>query len=227
VVAAARDQHAGDLIAASASASSTEIGTGKAREQLERFGRGLERARSELENGRSLGYVTITTVMLPGGLVAHYQRRIDEGDDASRRRDAERVLEDLRSLCRAVQAYEEREDSPTLAGFLDQARGLHARELSPGEEDRRITVSTIHRAKGTEAALVILAGCEERLLPSWRSLETPEQLQEERRLFYVACTRAKDRLYVTHAATRGSRQTGGPSRFLAEAGLTEPPASAA
>ena len=77
------------------------------------------------------------------------------------------MLEDLRSLCRAVQAYEEREDSPTLTGFLEHARGLHARELTPGQ-DRRITVSTIHRAKGTEARVVILAGCEERLLPSWR-----------------------------------------------------------
>ncbi|MGH2887363.1 MAG: 3'-5' exonuclease, partial [Solirubrobacteraceae bacterium] len=69
--------------------------------------------------------------------------------------------------------------------------------------------------------LVILAGCEERLLPSWRSLDIAEQLQEERRLFYVACTRARDRLYVTHAANRGGRQTAGPSRFLAEAGLLE------
>jgi DNA helicase-2/ATP-dependent DNA helicase PcrA len=171
--------------------------------------------------------VAITAVTLPGALVQHYQQLAEQCADAGRRRDAERVLEDLRSLCRAVQAYEERGDSPTLAGFLEDARALHARELSPGEEDRRVTASTIHRAKGTEAALVFLAGCEERLLPSWRSLETPEQLHEERRLFYVACTRAKDRLYVTHAATRGGRQTGGPSRFLAEAGLIEPPPSPA
>jgi DNA helicase II / ATP-dependent DNA helicase PcrA len=68
---------------------------------------------------------------------------------------------------------------------------------------------------------VILAGCEERLLPFWRSLEIAEQLQEERRLFYVACTRAKDRLYVTHAAERGGRPTAGPSRFLTEAGLLD------
>lgn len=129
------------------------------------------------------------------------------------------MLEDLRSLCRAVQAYEERDGSPTLSGFLEHARGLHTREMSAGQEDRRITLSTIHRAKGTEATLVVLAGCEERLLPSWRTLESDEQLQEERRLFYVACTRAKDRLYVTHAAMRGGRQTGGPSRFLTEAEL--------
>ena len=66
---------------------------------------------------------------------------------------------------------------------------------------------------------MVLAGSEERLLPSWRSFENAEQLQEERRLFYVACTRAKDRLYVTHAAMRGGRETGGASRFLSEAGL--------
>jgi DNA helicase-2/ATP-dependent DNA helicase PcrA len=223
IVARARAEHAGDLIAASA-APGAEVAQRKAREQLERFGHGLELARTELKDGRSLGHVTISTVTMPGGLVAHYQALAEHGSDPVQRRDAERVLEDLRSLCRAVQAYEERHDRATLSGFLEHARGLHARELTPGEEDRRITVSTIHRAKGTEARLVILAGCEERLLPSWRSLETPEQLQEERRLFYVACTRAKDRLYITHAASRGGRDTGGPSRFLHEAALLERPA---
>ena len=222
LVARARERHAGDLIAASANgATLAEIGSRKAREQLERFGSGLERARSELQAGRSLGHVTITTVMLPGGLVAHYQAQAQHGADPGQRRDAERVLEDLRSLCRAAQAYEQRDPSPTLSGFLEHARGLHARELSAGEQDRRITLSTIHRAKGTEATLVILTACEERLLPSWRALATPRQLEEERRLFYVACTRAKDRLHVTHAARRNGRETAGPSRFLAEAGLLE------
>jgi DNA helicase-2/ATP-dependent DNA helicase PcrA len=53
-----------------------------------------------------------------------------------------------------------------------------------------VTVSTIHRSKGTEATLVILLGCEEQLLPSWQSLASPdpEALCEERRLFYVAAT---------------------------------------
>ena len=70
----------------------------------------------------------------------------------------------------------------------------------------------------------MLLACEERLLPSWRALASPdpERLAEERRLFYVAATRAKDRLVITHAATRGGRPTGGPSRFLAEAGLLDP-----
>ena len=94
----------------------------------------------------------------------------------------------------------------------------------PASEDERVTVSTIHRAKGTEATLVVLLGCEEELLPAWRSLRTAdgERLAEERRLFYVAATRAKDRLLITHTQTRNGRPTGGPSRFLTEAGLHEP-----
>ena len=115
---------------------------------------------------------------------------------AEQRRDAERVLEDLRSLCRAAQAFEDQHGTAaSLTGFLEHAAGLHAQEITAGE-DRRITVSTIHRAKGTEAQLVILLGCEEQLLPSWRALASPdpEDLAEERRLFYVAATRAKDRL---------------------------------
>jgi DNA helicase II / ATP-dependent DNA helicase PcrA len=222
VIAQARARQNRDLIATIADAISlAEVRSTKAREELERFGRGRERARAELEAGRSLGHVAIATMMLPGGLVPHYQRLAEHGASATARRDAERVLEDLRSLCRAVQAYDEREASPTLSGFLEHARGLHARELAPGQEDPRITLSSIHRAKGAEAMLVIVAGCEERLLPSWRALESDQQPQEERRLFYVACTRAKDRLYLTHAASRRGRPTAGPSRFLTEAGLLE------
>src|SRR5262249_25260617 len=137
------------------------------------------------------------------------------------RRDGERVLEDLRSLCRAAQTHAEKiGTAASITGFLEHATGLHAEEIRPGE-DLRITVSTIHRAKGTEAQLVLLLGCEEQLLPSWRSLQSPapEALEEERRLFYVAATRAKDHLVLTRCHIRGGRATGGPSRFLAEAGL--------
>ena len=159
--------------------------------------------------------------MLPGGLVGYFEQRRDRSPNPQQRRDAERVLEDLRSLCRAAQAFEEHHgERASLPAFLEHAAGLHAQELTAGE-DRRITVSTIHRAKGTEAALVALLACEERLLPSWRALESAdgEDLAEERRLFYVAATRAKDRLLITHAALRGGRPTAGPSRFLTEAGL--------
>jgi DNA helicase II / ATP-dependent DNA helicase PcrA len=221
LVAWAREQHGGDLIAASASADALDgIRAQSARLRLTEFGAALGQIRDELGAGRSLGHVVIATVTMPCGLVRHFQYQRDHAPSPDRRRDAERVLEDLRSLCRAAQAFDEHQERATLGGLLDQAAGLHAQEIDAAS-DRRITVSTIHRAKGTEALAVALLGCEEQLLPSWRSIcsPDPERLAEERRLFYVAATRAKDRLLITHVAERGRRPTGGPSRFLEEAGL--------
>ena len=221
LVAWAREQHRGDLIAASASADALDgIRAQSARLRLTEFGAALEQIRDELGAGRSLGHVVIATVTMPGGLVRHFQHQRDHAPSPDRRRDADRVLEDLRSLCRAAQAFDEHQERATLGGLLDQAAGLHAQEIDAAN-DRRITVSTIHSAKGTEALAVALLGCEEQLLPSWRSISSPdpERLAEERRLFYVAATRAKDRLLITHVAERGRRPTGGPSRFLEEAGL--------
>ena len=229
LVAWAREHHRGDLIAASARAGEHDgIRTQAARMRMVEFGAALEQVRAELAAGRSIGHVVIATVTMPGGLVRHYQHQRDHTPDPDRRRDAERVLEDLRSLCRAAQAHDEHDEHATLTGFLEQAAGLHSQEVDAAS-DRRITVSTIHRAKGTEAQAVALLGCEEELLPSWRSISSPdpERLAEERRLFYVAATRAKDRLLITHVAERGRRPTGGPSRFLAEAGLQQTASSLA
>ena len=229
LVAWAREHHRGDLIAASARAGEHDgIRTQAARMRMVEFGAALEQVRVELAAGRSIGHVVIATVTMPGGLVRHYQHQRDHTPDPDRRRDAERVLEDLRSLCRAAQAHDEHDEHATLTGFLEQAAGLHSQEVDAAS-DRRITVSTIHRAKGSEAQAVALLGCEEELLPSWRSISSPdpERLAEERRLFYVAATRAKDRLLITHVAERGRRPTGGPSRFLAEAGLQQTASSLA
>jgi DNA helicase II / ATP-dependent DNA helicase PcrA len=229
LVAWAREHHRGDLIAASARASEHDgIRAQAARMRMVEFGAAIEQVRFELAVGRSIGRVVIATATMPGGLVRHHQHQRDHTPDPDRRRDAERVLEDLRSLCRAAQAYDEHDQDATLTGFLEQAAGLHSQEVDAAN-DRRITVSTIHRAKGTEAQAVALLGCEEELLPSWRSVSSPdpERLAEERRLFYVATTRAKDRLLITHVAERGRRPTGGPSRFLAEAGLDQVPSSLA
>ena len=172
VVALARDTHHGDLIAASAHANAIEsirspaVASGSSGSATD----STAPAASCATAARS-GTSSIAAVMLDGGLVAHHQHRRDNSPKPEERQDAERVLEDLRSLCRAAQAYEERHlDNPTLTGFLEHAAGLHAHEIAAGEQDRRITVSTIHRAKGTEAQLVVLLGCEERLLPSWRAL---------------------------------------------------------
>jgi len=136
-------------------------------------------------------------------------------------RDTARVLEDLRSLCRAAHTYErEHSDDATLAGFLEQTRVDDVDALT-AEEDLRLTVATIHSAKGTEAQVVFVLGCEERRLPSSHAIEgsDPLAVEEERRLFYVATTRAKDRLVLTTAQERFGSPAAGLSRFVAEAGL--------
>ncbi|HWD69432.1 MAG TPA: UvrD-helicase domain-containing protein, partial [Solirubrobacteraceae bacterium] len=122
VVGWARDRHRGDLIAASAGAAALEgLPNQAARERLVEFGQGLAQVRSELEAGRSLGHVVIAVVTGPGGLVRHYEHLRDHSPNHDRRADAERVLEDLRSLCRAAQAFEEQNEQATLTGFLEHA----------------------------------------------------------------------------------------------------------
>ncbi|HYI15496.1 MAG TPA: 3'-5' exonuclease, partial [Thermomicrobiales bacterium] len=88
-----------------------------------------------------------------------------------------------------------------------------------GDEADKVTLITLHAVKGLEFSVVFLTGVEEGLLPHQRSIqENPAMLEEERRLFYVGITRAKERLYLTHAFRRsrfGSFEPSLPSSFLA------------
>lgn len=223
IVALARERDDGELICCCESEEAPGLLPAEpAREKLRNFARGLAGARGELGQGRSLAHVTVAALTMRGGLVPYHQQIRDRSPSARRRRDAERVLEDLRSLVRHVQAYEQRDQNATLSGFLELAAGLGSRQLEDGQPDDRVTVSTIHRSKGGEGRLVIVLGCEERLLPIRHALETAgtSALEEERRLFYVACTRAKDSLMLSYCAVRDGRPTGGASRFLAEAELS-------
>jgi DNA helicase-2/ATP-dependent DNA helicase PcrA len=113
----------------------------------------------------------------------------------------------------------------TLTDFLaDVALVSDVDNLSDGVDAP--TLLTLHSAKGLEFPLVFVTGLEEGLLPHSRSLDDPEELAEERRLLYVGMTRAKDRLYLTHAFSRarfGTSDTSAPSRFLVDipSGLVE------
>lgn len=87
-------------------------------------------------------------------------------------------------------------------------------------QDDAVTVATIHAVKGLEFNCVFVAGLDEKILPIQRSMDDESEMEEERRLMYVAITRAKERLYLTRAASRymyGSRDYMVPSRFLKEA----------
>ena len=229
VVAWARERHGGDLIAASARADELDgIRAQAARGRLIEFGAGLDQVRRELAAGRSIGHVVIATVTLPGGLVRHYQHQRDHTPDP----DAAGTPSGCSRTCARCAAPRRPTTSTTRTrrspGSSSRPPASTPRRSTPpptgGSPSRRST-----GRKGTEAQAVALLGCEEELLPSWRSISSPdpERLAEERRLFYVAATRAKDRLLITHVAERGRRPTGGPSRFLAEAGLRDTPSSLA
>jgi DNA helicase-2/ATP-dependent DNA helicase PcrA len=106
----------------------------------------------------------------------------------------------------------------SLGSYLQQITLLtDADEKDPNADT--VKLMTIHAAKGLEFSCVFAAGLEELLFPNAMSLNTREELEEERRLFYVVITRAKTRLWITYASTRykfGSLVQNDPSRFIDE-----------
>jgi DNA helicase-2/ATP-dependent DNA helicase PcrA len=126
-------------------------------------------------------------------------------------------LENLAELLSAAVDYEAREETPTLAGFLDRAALVS--ETDRVRDDVPVLLMTLHAAKGLEFESVFLVGLEEGLLPHSRSLSGEDALEEERRLCYVGMTRAMERLHLSWARSRqvfGQRRVAEPSRFLAE-----------
>ena len=141
--------------------------------------------------------------------------------------EAQGRIENLEEMVRVAAEYDASEEEATLAGFLE---GIALQADADLVDDSRgaATLMTIHNAKGLEFETVVITGLEEGLFPHVRS-DTPETLEEERRLFYVGLTRARRHLTLTHAESRamhGGRDYRLPSRFLAELpvdALAEPP----
>jgi len=127
-------------------------------------------------------------------------------------------LENLRELVTVAQEFETVTGEESLEAFL-QHLALITDVDTWQEQADRITLMTLHSAKGLEFPLVFLAGLEEGLFPHARTIEEEDGLEEERRLCYVGMTRAKDRLYVTYARQRmifGAVHPSIPSRFVDE-----------
>ncbi|RYD40789.1 MAG: ATP-dependent helicase [Verrucomicrobiaceae bacterium] len=124
--------------------------------------------------------------------------------------------EDLNTLSNFARQYEQP------AEFLDQLALLTSmdQDVAAGSEDEMVTLSSVHQAKGLEWKVVFVIWMADGMFPSSRSLESMENIEEERRLFYVAITRAKDELYLTYPHLRLNAGYGDmlqrPSRFLAE-----------
>ena len=131
--------------------------------------------------------------------------------------ESEARLENLEELIAAAEDYVHTEPEATLEGFLDSvALVSDVDELKDAES--RVTLMTLHSAKGLEFPVVFLAGLEEGVFPHGRSMENPEEIEEERRLCYVGLTRARERLYLSFALHRRVHGygVGEPSRFLRE-----------
>ena len=154
------------------------------------------------------------------GPAAFFERVLDETgfrEALKQEQDGEDRLQNVEELLRAARDWEE-EEGGSLADFLDSV-ALTARAEEPQGEvsTEAVTLMTLHNAKGLEFPTVFLVGLEENLLPHRNSLNRLEDLEEERRLFYVGITRAQERLYLSYAEERetyGKREFTRPSRFL-------------
>jgi DNA helicase-2/ATP-dependent DNA helicase PcrA len=127
-------------------------------------------------------------------------------------------IENLEEFITAAEEFDEKAEEKTLRAFLDQVALVS--DVDEYEESTdRVTLMTLHAAKGLEFPVVFIIGMEDGLFPHSRTKEDPEGLEEERRLCYVGMTRAREKLYLLNARERrvfGREQINSPSLFLSE-----------
>lgn len=186
-------------------------GLGKAAQKIEGFVRLIQVYRSKLEYKMSIAEL-MKDVLLTSG----YEEELDQDDDL----EATSRRENLEELINKAADYEATAEEPSLNGFLEEV-ALVAEIDNLDDEEERLTLMTLHGAKGLEFTKVYLAGMEDGLFPGSMAVnsEDPDDLEEERRLFYVGVTRAKRELTLTCAKLRmvnGENRYCRRSRFVDE-----------
>lgn len=184
----------------------SELGRGAA--AMKRFGDMMQELR-DMQQSASLSELYDAMLDLSG-----YQEALENKNDMESRSRLENIME----LKSNIVEYENKAEDPSLAGFLEEM-ALYTDADQDEEEDDTVLMMTMHSAKGLEFPTVFLCGMEDGLFPSFRADESDEDLEEERRLCYVAITRAKQQLYLTCAERRlmyGQTRYARPSRFLQE-----------
>jgi DNA helicase-2/ATP-dependent DNA helicase PcrA len=132
--------------------------------------------------------------------------------------EAQERLENLKELMNALH-YFASQGKETIEKALDEISLLQEKADKDAQKDPGITLMTLHAAKGLEFDTVIIPGLEEGLFPSTRTTYDLNEIEEERRLFYVGITRAREKLLITHSRHRqmyGKMEESSPSRFLKE-----------
>lgn len=136
-------------------------------------------------------------------------------ENLSRKENIEELVNGMSDFC--AQRQEEGNPNVLLGDFLSEVSLLTDQDSDKDGDDEKITLMTVHSAKGLEFKNVFVVGMEENLFPSGMVGDSPRALEEERRLFYVAITRAEEHCFLSYAKTRfryGKMEFGSPSRFL-------------
>ncbi len=136
-------------------------------------------------------------------------------ENLSRKENIEELVNGMSDFC--AQRQEEGNPNVLLGDFLSEVSLLTDQDSDKDGDDEEITLMTVHSAKGLEFKNVFVVGMEENLFPSGMVGDSPRALEEERRLFYVAITRAEEHCFLSYAKTRfryGKMEFGSPSRFL-------------
>ena len=136
-------------------------------------------------------------------------------ENLSRKENIEELVNGMSDFC--AQRQEEGKPNVLLGDFLSEVSLLTDQDSDKDGDDEKITLMTVHSAKGLEFKNVFVVGMEENLFPSSMVGDSPRALEEERRLFYVAITRAEEHCFLSYAKTRfryGKMEFGSPSRFL-------------
>jgi DNA helicase-2/ATP-dependent DNA helicase PcrA len=136
-------------------------------------------------------------------------------DNMSRRENIEEFVKAVHEFCE--QKAKEGIENVLLPDFLSEIALLTDQDENLDDKKSKVTLMTVHAAKGLEFRIVFIVGMEEDLFPSGYSYSDPKQLEEERRLFYVAITRAEERCIISYAKSRfrnGQTNFCNPSRFI-------------
>ncbi len=181
---------------------------GKTKEKLEEFGILIFTLVSEMENLTVLDI--LESILDRTGYLAQLEESTDPQDQAR--------AENIGELLSVAKDFQDTNPSGTVEDFLEQVALVNDVD-SFEQEEAKVTLMTLHAAKGLEFPIVFLCGLEEGLFPHSRTLMNPEEIEEERRLAYVGITRAEKELYISNATTRtvfGRTCSYLPSRFIDE-----------